>query len=166
MVIACAGDVDGPTAPVIVARAVNALSDLSHLLPTRRGEHVHHALMKRRVRGLGPERLVVLVMVSRPQPIIPTVPTLVIDHHHAAAGVPPGAVVVNGYDCQPVATTSVERVALHFTPGVCEFRRRCKLLIAERREMSEWLKEHAWRLTPATRANAHQIRPKQFRSTT
>ena len=29
--------------------------------------------------------------------------------------------------------------------------------------MSEWLKEHAWKLTPATRADAHQIPPTQFR---
>src|SRR5690349_19123704 len=29
--------------------------------------------------------------------------------------------------------------------------------------MSEWLKEHAWKLTPAARADAHQIPPTQFR---
>ena len=33
-------------------------------------------------------------------------------------------------------------------------------------EMSEWLKEHAWKSTPAARADAHQIPPTQFRSTT
>src|SRR4051812_416634 len=29
-------------------------------------------------------------------------------------------------------------------------------------EMSEWLKEHAWKLTPAARADAHQILPTHF----
>jgi hypothetical protein len=28
--------------------------------------------------------------------------------------------------------------------------------------MSEWLKEHAWKLNPAARADAHQIPPTQF----
>src|SRR4026209_1286718 len=32
--------------------------------------------------------------------------------------------------------------------------------------MSEWFKEHAWKLTPAARADAHEILPTQFRSTT
>ena len=63
--------------------------------------------MKRRIRALHPERLVVLDMGSRPQAIIPALPTLVVNHHHAAAGLPPEAIVVNGYDRQPVATTSV-----------------------------------------------------------
>ncbi len=30
-------------------------------------------------------------------------------------------------------------------------------------EMSEWSIEHAWKLTPAVRADAHQIPPTQFR---
>jgi single-stranded-DNA-specific exonuclease len=106
-VIACDADVDGLTAAVIVERAVNALGGFSHVLPARRGEHVHHPVMKRRVSALDPERLVVLDMGSRPQAILPDLPTLVIDHHHAAAGLPSGAVVVNGFDREPVATASV-----------------------------------------------------------
>ena len=33
-------------------------------------------------------------------------------------------------------------------------------------EMSEWSIEHAWKLTPLARADAHQIPPTHFRSTT
>jgi hypothetical protein len=33
-------------------------------------------------------------------------------------------------------------------------------------EMSEWSIEHAWKLTPAARADAHEIPPTHFRSTT
>src|SRR3954468_4902320 len=32
--------------------------------------------------------------------------------------------------------------------------------------MAEWLKAHAWKLTPAARADAHRIPPTHFRSTT
>jgi hypothetical protein len=38
----------------------------------------------------------------------------------------------------------------------------CKLLILNG-EMSEWLKEHAWKLNPLARADAHQIPPTHFR---
>ena len=33
-------------------------------------------------------------------------------------------------------------------------------------EMAEWLKEHAWKLNPAARADAPQSPPKQFPSST
>src|SRR6187401_1831482 len=33
-------------------------------------------------------------------------------------------------------------------------------------EMSEWLKEHAWKLSPFTRADAHRNPPTNVRSTT
>jgi hypothetical protein len=39
-----------------------------------------------------------------------------------------------------------------------------KLLILNG-EMSEWLKEHAWKFIPDARADAHQILPAKFRST-
>jgi single-stranded-DNA-specific exonuclease len=106
-VIACDSDVDGLTSAVIVERAVDALGGVPHVVPVQRGEHVHHPDMKRRIEALGPQHLVVLDMGSRPEPILPGIPTLVVDHHHAGAGVPPGAVVVNGYDRGPVAPTSV-----------------------------------------------------------
>src|SRR5436190_10878867 len=32
--------------------------------------------------------------------------------------------------------------------------------------MSEWFKEHAWKLTPAARADGHEIPPTHFPSTT
>jgi hypothetical protein len=36
-------------------------------------------------------------------------------------------------------------------------RRRCKLLTAKRGEMSEWLKEHAWKTNPATLTERYRI---------
>ena len=106
-VIACDADVDGLTSAVILERAVKAVGGSPHVLPVRRGEHAHHPRMKERIQALRPQHLVVLDMGSRPQVILPGLPTLVVDHHHAANGLPPGAVVVNGYDRAPVAPTSV-----------------------------------------------------------
>ena len=106
-VIACDSDVDGLAAAVIVERAVKALGGIPHVLPVRRGEHVHHPDMKRRVEALRPQHLVVVDMGSRPQPILPGLPTLIVDHHDGTAGFPPGVVVVNGYDREPVAPASV-----------------------------------------------------------
>src|SRR5713101_1224548 len=44
--------------------------------------------------------------------------------------------------------------------------RSAKLLIPLNGEMSEWLKEHAWKSTPAARADAHPVPPTHLRSTT
>lgn len=106
-VIACDSDVDGLAAAVIMERAVVASGGAAHVVPVRRGEHVHHPGMRERLAALEPRFLIVVDMGSRPQPILPGTPTLLIDHHDARAGLPPGAVVVNGYDRPPVAPTSV-----------------------------------------------------------
>lgn len=105
--LACDSDVDGLSAAVIVERTVQALGAAAVVLPVRRGEHVHGAAMISRISAAGPDRLIVLDMGSRPEPILPGLPTLVIDHHDARGGLPPGAVVVNGYDRPPVAPASV-----------------------------------------------------------
>lgn len=63
--------------------------------------------MRARILALRPDALIVVDMGSRPGPIIEGLPTLLVDHHDASAGTPPGAVVVNGYDREPVAPSSV-----------------------------------------------------------
>ena len=103
--VACDSDVDGLAAAVLVERTLEALGARPRVVPARRGEHIHHASMQARVRTAA--RLVVLDMGSRPAPIMPGLPTLIVDHHDASLGVPPGAVVVNGYDAPPVAPAAV-----------------------------------------------------------
>jgi single-stranded-DNA-specific exonuclease len=63
--------------------------------------------MRDRIRATEPRALVALDMGSRPGAILPGVPTLVIDHHNPERGVPPDAIVVNSYDRELVAPTSV-----------------------------------------------------------
>lgn len=104
--IACDSDVDGLTSAIIAERGAAALGAKPTVLPVRRGEHVHHDSMRTRIAASGPTRLVVLDIGSRPEPIIPGLPTLLIDHH-ASQGHPPGAIVVSGADDSPVPTTSV-----------------------------------------------------------
>jgi single-stranded-DNA-specific exonuclease len=104
--IACDNDVDGLCAAVIVERALAGASRVQ-TIPARRGEHVHQSGMRDRIRATGPQALVVLDMGSRSGAILPGVPTLVIDHHNPERGVPPDAIVVNGYDRELVAPTSV-----------------------------------------------------------
>jgi single-stranded-DNA-specific exonuclease len=75
--------------------------------------------MRARIPALRPDALIVLDMGTRPGPILPEVPTLVIDHHDASEGSPRGALVVNGYDREPVAPSSVlTYVVCHETPGI------------------------------------------------
>ena len=117
--VACDSDADGLAAAAIVERAAQMLGGVPHILPARRGEHVHRQSMQARIRTLKPASLIVVDMGSRPDPILPDTPTLIVDHHHASRGVPPGAVVVNGFDRPPVAPSSVlAYVICRTVPGV------------------------------------------------
>ena len=112
VVVASHNDVDGLASAVIVARALRERSSAVDIFPARRGEHVHKDSMRERIRSAQPDGLVVTDMGSRPGPIIPGLPTLVIDHHDPSSGQPSGALVVNGYGREPVATSSVLAYAI------------------------------------------------------
>jgi single-stranded-DNA-specific exonuclease len=119
VVVASHNDVDGLASAAIVIRALASRGIAVEALPSRRGEHVHEEAMRTRIRSLHPDALVVLDMGSRPDPILQDVPTLVIDHHDASGGSPHGALMVNGYDREPVAPTSVlTYVVCREMPGI------------------------------------------------
>lgn len=105
--VACDSDVDGLAAAVIVERTLAGLGASPQVVPARRGEHVHRQSMQARLLALTPSSLVVVDMGSRPEPILRDIPTLIVDHHHAARGLPPDAVIVNGFDRPPAAPSSV-----------------------------------------------------------
>lgn len=107
VVVAAHNDADGLSAAVIVLRALAARGIDGEPIPARRGEHVHQDSMRRRIAARAPDALIVVDMGSRPGSILKGLPTLVIDHHDATAGTPDGAVIVNGYDREPVAPSSV-----------------------------------------------------------
>ena len=107
VVVASHNDADGLSSAVIVLRALKARGIAAEPMPSRRGEHVHRDSMRSRMAALAPRALIVVDMGTRPGSILPGVPTLVIDHHDATGGVPPDALIVNGYDREPVASSSV-----------------------------------------------------------
>jgi single-stranded-DNA-specific exonuclease len=107
VVVASHNDVDGLTAAIIMTRALAAAGTAVKVLPSRRGEHVHQDAMRRRINACRPDSLVVVDMGTRSGPIIPGLPTLVVDHHAAHGGVPDGVLLVNGYDREPVAPSSI-----------------------------------------------------------
>lgn len=106
-VVASHNDVDGLSAAIIMMRALAAAGATVRVLPGRRGEHVHQDAMRMRIAACRPDSLVVVDMGTRPGPIVPGLPTLVVDHHSESGGVPDGVLLVNGYDREPVATASV-----------------------------------------------------------
>lgn len=107
IVIAFHGDVDGLSAAVLVERAFRRLQQENVLmLPAGKGENVYSTGMRDRIGDSKATSLIVLDMGSRGEPILPRVPTLVIDHHQLE-GVSPGAVVVSSYGHDPIAPTSL-----------------------------------------------------------
>jgi hypothetical protein len=107
VVVASHNDVDGLSAAVIMTRTLAAAGAAVQVLPGRRGEHVHQDAMRHRIAACRPDSLVVVDMGTRYGPIIPGLPTLVVDHHSAKGGVPDGVLLVNGYDREPIAPSSV-----------------------------------------------------------
>jgi hypothetical protein len=107
VVVASHNDADGLSAAVIAMRALGKPGVIVEPLPARRGEHVHRDAMRERIASLRPDALIVLDMGTRPAPIVEGLPTLVIDHHDASGGIPPGVIMVNGCDREPVAPSSV-----------------------------------------------------------
>jgi len=107
VVVASHNDADGLSGAVIVLRALAARGIAAEPMPSRRGEHVHRDPMRGRIAALAPRALIVVDMGTRPGSILPGVPTLIVDHHDATGGVPPDALIVNGYDREPVASSSV-----------------------------------------------------------
>jgi single-stranded DNA-specific DHH superfamily exonuclease len=106
VVVAADRDVDGLTAALLVARAVERLGGAATIVPPRKGENVHVASLQERLAAAAPSHLVVVDQGSRAAPILRGVPTLLVDHHQPA-GFPPGAVVVSAFGHEPVAPTAL-----------------------------------------------------------
>lgn len=121
VVVASHNDVDGLSAAIIMTRALTAAGAAVEVLPRRRGEHVHQDAMRRRISACRPDSLGVVDMGTRTGAIIPGLPTLVVDHHSANGGVPDEVLLVNGYDREPVAPSSV---LAHRRPRADGMRRR------------------------------------------
>ena len=99
-------DVDGLAAGVLTMRAVERLGGIAIPVLPRKGEHVHVPTMQARLAETAAELLVVLDMGSRAGPIVRGLPTIVVDHHDAAAQ-PDVEVFVSAAGHEPVAPTGL-----------------------------------------------------------
>jgi len=105
-VLLCHSDADGLASGVLLRRALERMGrPLLHLLPMGKGETAWSLSVLERVQALQPAALFVLDLGSRPKPIFPGVPTLLIDHHRPL-GVPPGGRLISSYKWQPVLCTA------------------------------------------------------------
>ncbi len=100
-VLLCHSDADGLATGVVMCRALERLGRPQALLvPTGKGESAWSLSVLQRVSRLHPAAIFVLDLGSRPKPIFPGVPTLLIDHHRPL-GVPPGGQLISSYEWQP-----------------------------------------------------------------
>jgi single-stranded-DNA-specific exonuclease len=111
VVVAPHTDVDGLSAGVLALRALRILGARVTVRLPGKGEHAHSPSFQERLGRMGADVLVVLDMGSRDAPIVPGLPTLLVDHH-PSTGFPEGALVVSGYGHAPVAPSSLLTYAL------------------------------------------------------
>lgn len=100
-------DCDGLPAGALFVRALTLAGYTSVTIePKRKGESAWLPEVLARLAARTPEALFVLDLGSRPDPLLPGVPTMLIDHH-LPGGIPPGAELVTGYGTDPVPTTGL-----------------------------------------------------------
>ena len=109
--ILCDADCDGLPAGALLVRALK-LAGYSRVTveARRKGESAWDPAVLARLKDRAPEALFVLDLGSRPDALLPGVPTLLIDHHKPG-GVPPGAELITGYgsdeDGRKIPTTGL-----------------------------------------------------------
>jgi single-stranded DNA-specific DHH superfamily exonuclease len=107
--ILCDGDVDGLGAGVVlwhllVRRGWEA-GQLSAVQPLK-GENAFTPTTRGYVARTHPRALFVLDLGVSERPVLHSIPTLFVDHHHPS-GEPPDATVISGYAWKPVPTSSL-----------------------------------------------------------
>ena len=97
-------DADGLSAAAILVRALHAAGRRVEPLVVGKLESPWDGDVRQRIAALDPAGLVVADLGTRPDPVLPGCPTLVIDHH-VSTGEPAGAITIggNGLDPEPTA---------------------------------------------------------------
>lgn len=104
--IACDADADGMTAGVLLETTLRRLGHASvqRFLPDR-SRNLWRPGMREQLRRLNPERLFVLDLGIRSEPVLAGLPTCYIDHH-APEGAPPEGLVISSYHWPQAVNTS------------------------------------------------------------
>ncbi len=102
----CHGDADGLASGVILCRALERTGHpLARILAIAKGESAWSAGTVKQLAPAHADALLVVDLGSRPQPIYPGVPTLLIDHHRSL-GVPPAATLISSFKWRPSPCTA------------------------------------------------------------
>ena len=165
-------DADGVTAGVVLELALKRAGyrEVARVVPDRERNAWTEA-NRARVREQGPGLLFVLDLGSSDEPVVENVPTCFIDHHRPE-GVPPGGVLISGYEwrpevpntsllayevCRDIAETEdLEWVAAVGTISDLGERAPFDLVArAKKRYTAKWLKEATTLVNAARRASAY-----------
>jgi single-stranded-DNA-specific exonuclease len=104
--VLCHNDADGLAAGALLTRGLGQLGHAVAIEITRKGENAGAPGVRPRLAGHDPQALIVADLGSRPEPILPGVPTLLIDHH-VPEGRPADAELLTGYGLQPTPTSGL-----------------------------------------------------------
>ncbi len=104
--VLCHSDVDGLAAGALLVRTLRDQGYNVVAETTGKGEHAWHEVVRARLAQASPGALLVADLGSRAEPVLPDVPTLLLDHHRPA-GIPPGAELISGYTEDPVPTSGL-----------------------------------------------------------
>jgi single-stranded-DNA-specific exonuclease len=106
LIVFCHFDADGLAAGALLCRGLARLgfSDV-HAVPSERGESAFSDAARERLAALDPDGLIVTDLGVHRDGVLPDVPTLFIDHHRPE-GSPAGAVVISGYDWDPIPNSA------------------------------------------------------------
>ena len=99
-------DADGLSAAAILIRALERAGRASIPLVVGKGETPWDSVMAARIGALDPGGLILADLGTRPEPVLPGCPTLVIDHH-VPTGEPQSAITISGNGLSPEPTTAL-----------------------------------------------------------
>lgn len=100
-------DADGVAAGAIMYRTLERLGFGNFdIIITGKGQNAYTPATKKQAAAYKPERLFVLDLGCKEEPVVEGAPTLFIDHHRPF-GVPPEGVLISGYTWQPIPNTSL-----------------------------------------------------------
>ncbi len=105
--VAFHGDADGTASAALMLSYFERTGRPATALAPGKGEDLYTGPFPERLRNSEPSALVVVDQGSRPRPVLPGIPTLVVDHHDAPPEGVPVEVYLSGLKEEPVPTTSI-----------------------------------------------------------
>lgn len=129
-------DADGLPSAALLVRALHAAGYTATTAEVRKKhESAWNPSVLDRLRALAPEALILTDLGSRPDPLLPGVPTLLLDHH-VPTGIPPEATLLTGYGSSAPASNGITDQRAIPTTGLLAFW--CALALAPA-EAPTWL---------------------------